>query len=655
MKKLLALLLIATQAWAGLPPTSSKVSGDSSNVTTFNFQFPNLTGTHTGTTINIPTYPIPSPSPSSILMDVSGSWSPIPFPSPSPSGQFVMATGTGFTLAATAASVTPGGVSGNVQYNSSGSFAGSNNLFWDISNSRLGIGTSAPSVALDVNGAVRDRNLSVSGIVSTDSSGNLASASNASTFTTLYETVATTLGDLIYGGASGAPTRLSGNTTTAVQVLTSTGASSLATAPTWQPISSIGISTDWTSFTTTITGSSSNPTLGTNTATSFWRRVGDSMEISVEIAQTGAGSAGSGTYLFSLPSGYTIDTTKVTASTAAIGMPSGNIVGSARFGNSNSAASNSSIPGEVWVYNTTNLAIVGSSAAIQEMALGSTFVAMSASTWNVVYFARVPITGWSSNTIGASAGAVSATYYLSANWGGGANTSIPYDTKVVDTGCSGTCIATGVGGTFKLTAPVTGQYAIDVCNAIASATATNFQLYVNGSRVAYMDVVTATSTTTTCGSIIYPLNAGDYVDLRPDSGATIKGGAAGAILNWISFSLQSGNGAGNVSSFGSGSFHHEFFGMGTTACSSSPCTLTSKSSGISQVTRSATGTYLVVPVTGTCSTELVCTVSERSGVAANCSSGTGTQNTVGSPVSCDTVSTGVAVDASFNGSCDCTQ
>lgn len=54
MKKLIALLLIFSQiAWAGLPPTSSKDSADTSNVTTFNYQFPNFTGTHTGTTFSL--------------------------------------------------------------------------------------------------------------------------------------------------------------------------------------------------------------------------------------------------------------------------------------------------------------------------------------------------------------------------------------------------------------------------------------------------------------------------------------------------------------------------------------------------------------------------------------------------------------------------
>ncbi|RKZ29752.1 hypothetical protein DRQ33_08525 [bacterium] len=52
------------------------------------------------------------------------------------------------------ASASPGGANGAVQFNNSGSFGGSNNLHWDNTNSRLGIGTTGPTEKLDVEGNI---------------------------------------------------------------------------------------------------------------------------------------------------------------------------------------------------------------------------------------------------------------------------------------------------------------------------------------------------------------------------------------------------------------------------------------------------------------------------------------------------------------------
>jgi hypothetical protein len=43
------------------------------------------------------------------------------------------------------------GSTGNVQFNNGGAFAGSNNLFWDNTNGRLGIGTASPAYAAQIN------------------------------------------------------------------------------------------------------------------------------------------------------------------------------------------------------------------------------------------------------------------------------------------------------------------------------------------------------------------------------------------------------------------------------------------------------------------------------------------------------------------------
>lgn len=65
------------------------------------------------------------------------------------SNQFLKTDGSGNTSWDTV-TASPGGVSGNVQYNNAGAFAGSNNLFWDIANDRLGVGTTTPNARLDV-------------------------------------------------------------------------------------------------------------------------------------------------------------------------------------------------------------------------------------------------------------------------------------------------------------------------------------------------------------------------------------------------------------------------------------------------------------------------------------------------------------------------
>lgn len=71
------------------------------------------------------------------------------------------------------------------------------------------------------------------------------------------------------------------------------------------------VQTDWISYTPTLTGSSSNPTVGAGSINGKYRRVGDSVECMIGVTFGSGMSAGSGTYLFSLPTGFTIDSTKI--------------------------------------------------------------------------------------------------------------------------------------------------------------------------------------------------------------------------------------------------------------------------------------------------------------------------------------------------------
>lgn len=58
----------------------------------------------------------------------------------------------------------------------------------------------------------------------------------ATTIYSLLVNIMTALGDLVYGGASGAPTRLAGNTTTTRKFLTQTGDGAASAAPGWNTI-----------------------------------------------------------------------------------------------------------------------------------------------------------------------------------------------------------------------------------------------------------------------------------------------------------------------------------------------------------------------------------------------------------------------------------
>lgn len=72
----------------------------------------------------------------------------------------------------------------------------------------------------------------------------------------------------------------------------------------------------WTSFTTVITGTSINPTIGAGTTQqSYYFQQGKSLRIQFTLNNNpSTATNGSGTYLFSIPSGFTIDTSIISTS-----------------------------------------------------------------------------------------------------------------------------------------------------------------------------------------------------------------------------------------------------------------------------------------------------------------------------------------------------
>lgn len=152
------------------------------------------------------------------------------------------------------------------------------------------------------------------------------------------------------------------------------------------PINGIAGS-DWQFYPMQITANSGgNPTLGTNTNFSSWRRVGDSMEIKVDFNQTSAGSAGSGTYRFSIPVGYSIDTNKFPGGVNSIGQ---NMVG---YGDLFIGSTGAQL--DVLMFDNNNLFLIASNGS---NTISSGAFSLGNSPFRVSFTARIPIAGWSSN------------------------------------------------------------------------------------------------------------------------------------------------------------------------------------------------------------------------------------------------------------------
>lgn len=282
--------------------------------------------------------------------------------------------------------------------------------------------------------------------------------------------------------------------------------------------------TDWTSFSMTIGGTTSAPTRGTTTSEkAYCRRVGRNMEIMYSLQMSAAGSAGSGAYLFSIPTGYTIDTTQVTLSTGAgataIGTV-GSMVGTGTY--ATTSAGNTAFSGILnafaystsQVYFTSNATIAGPYPTMYPVGSSNTiFSSASNFTFNI----SVPITGWSScvqMSDSTTQQVVTASASIAASASTTTNQPINFATVQFDT-------VNGIttGASWKYTAQIAGYYRVTL--VMDTNVASNYLLYKNGVSQGY--IASQAVSVYGSGSRIILLNSGDYVDCRPDTGsATVQ-------------------------------------------------------------------------------------------------------------------------------------
>lgn len=158
---------------------------------------------------------------------------------------------------------------------------------------------------------------------------------------------------------------------------------------------------------------------------------------------------------------------------------------------------------------------------------GSAALTLATVNGNVGTFTNATITVNAKGLItAASSGATTtaarvATYYRSSNFSASATTPINFDTQIVDTNSQVTTSPTA----WKFTAAITGCYEVNLF-AYSNDTDINLYIYKNGSAYAFIANSTQSSQASPgTGGITIPLNATDFIDIRPDAGATITGGA----------------------------------------------------------------------------------------------------------------------------------
>jgi hypothetical protein len=267
--------------------------------------------------------------------------------------------------------------------------------------------------------------------------------------------------------------------------------------------------TDWQSFTPT--GSMSTNT----TYTGRYRRVGDSIQVNANVAWSGAPNAVNLTV--SIPSGLTIDTTKMVpgtgvATSGIFGTGAGTLAGASKQVLVSYNSTTSVIP-------TIQTSLTGSASAVTATSGGTI---QNGDNLSLTF--QVPILGWSSSVQTSDqtdTRVVSFSAYVASNQALTANvTNLPL-TIYKDTHAAWT------GSTYVI--PVAGDYSISVLLACTSGS-TSMSLYKNGVLTRNLTNV-ATSEYKGCNLVLPDLKTGDILSIRADGAITIVADADVASFN----------------------------------------------------------------------------------------------------------------------------
>jgi hypothetical protein len=269
--------------------------------------------------------------------------------------------------------------------------------------------------------------------------------------------------------------------------------------------------TDWQTYSLSITASTTNPILPSSGLTvnqARYRRIGDSIQIQYqfETGTVSGGNNGSGTYFFSMPSGLTIDSSKV-----SVGTVYGVVLGTARANDRDGVVTYT--PSQ-----TNRFSVLVEAGGTSLASIDSSGLYMTSNNQGISFVAQFPVVGFSSNV----------------------QISSDTDTRVVDfagsqvsqavtanvTNISFTTIKDthGSWSTNQYNVPVSGDYLVSgsfIGNAIGAG-----DVYKNGIRVgAYLGGSIPSAGASGGGSaLVTNCVAGDNITLRFTQNATITGG-----------------------------------------------------------------------------------------------------------------------------------
>lgn len=272
----------------------------------------------------------------------------------------------------------------------------------------------------------------------------------------------------------------------------------------------------------TIEAVTTNPTKGTTTVDRvLYKRIGDSVLAKYEYYQSGAGSAGSGDYLFSLPNGLSFDSDKVSFYTGTIGDELSSVgFGTYSFGTE--FVGIFAIP-----YDSTRFRIGykfgTSTASYVSSAAGGLNGATRGYTINI----QAPIQGWSTGRTNAFSQRTELCQLVASDNDGnlisGGTEDIPF--KAVEFQ-KGDCIYDNSGNTGADTNDAftaSRDMVVNVDGMIQLSSATDFDLdyYVNGSQGKTCQRMESGGVSARFFGCTIPLNKDDVLTFRFVNGRTL--------------------------------------------------------------------------------------------------------------------------------------